>query len=257
MQMPVAARTVDDTVAAIYALDLEPIKLKLMDREEGQGWSREYAERMEIAYRRYLVLLAKRPGETFAPTRDIDKFWHGHILDTLKYAEDCERVFGYFLHHFPYFGMRGEADAQALADASETMARLYAEEFGDPLPASLPAAYCIKAGPSQDAAYCIKSQDAAYCIKSQDAAYCIKSQGVPQDAAYCIKGQGVSQDAAYCIKGQGLPKDAAYCIRTKDAAYCIKSQDAAYCIKSQPKDAAYCIKSTVDTVQRPRLDAAA
>ena len=109
--MTQASKPVAQTVAAIAALDLDPIKLKLMDPEEGQGWSREYVERMEVAYKRYLTLLAKFPEETIAPTKDVDKFWHAHILDTMKYAEDCERTFGYFLHHFPYFGMRGEKSA--------------------------------------------------------------------------------------------------------------------------------------------------
>ncbi len=26
--------------------------------------------------------------------------------------DDCARIFGYYLHHFPYLGMRGEADAK-------------------------------------------------------------------------------------------------------------------------------------------------
>lgn len=27
--------------------------------------------------------------------------WHAHILFTQKYAADCDRIFGSFLHHFP------------------------------------------------------------------------------------------------------------------------------------------------------------
>ena len=60
----------------------------------------------------------------------MDKFWHAHILDTRKYIEDCERVFGCYLHHFPYFGMRGADDAAALARAGERTRALYEEEFG-------------------------------------------------------------------------------------------------------------------------------
>src|SRR5205814_958393 len=109
------------------------IKLKLMDAEEGQGWSREYADQMALAYKRFLALMVKFPEQTIAPTKDIDKFWHGHILDTIKYAEDCQNVFGYFLHHFPYFGMRGAEDAAALAEAGRQTAQLYAKEFGAPI----------------------------------------------------------------------------------------------------------------------------
>src|SRR6266849_4883328 len=114
-------------------------KIKLMDPEEGQGWSREYVNQMAIEYKRFLTLSVKYSEETIAPSKDVDKFWHGHILDTMKYAEDCQNVFGYFLHHFPYFGMRGEEDAANLAEAGRTTKRLYEQEFGEAVQAK--AAY--------------------------------------------------------------------------------------------------------------------
>jgi len=171
MQTNVSVRPVEQVVAAIRALDLDPIKFKLMDPEEGQGWSRAYADRLEVAYRGFLTLLVTHPGETLAPCKDVDNFWHGHILDTLKYAEDCDRVFGCFLHHFPYFGMRGDEDAANLARAAETTRRLYREQFGYGSDAT---AYCgaIKA---DSAAYCgtIRTGE-AYCgaIKADGPAYC-------------------------------------------------------------------------------------
>ena len=172
MQTNISARPVEQVVAAIRVLDLEPIKFKLMDPEEGQGWSRDYADRMEVAYRRFLTLLATHPEETLAPCKDVDKFWHGHILDTLKYAEDCDRAFGHFLHHFPYFGMRGDEDAANLVRAAATTQRLYREEFGHGPEGT---AYCgaIK---GDTPAYCgaIRADDAAYCgaIKADSPAYC-------------------------------------------------------------------------------------
>eukprot|EP01116_Phalansterium_solitarium_P017493 TRINITY_DN431_c0_g1_i1.p1 TRINITY_DN431_c0_g1~~TRINITY_DN431_c0_g1_i1.p1 ORF type:complete len:232 (+),score=15.46 TRINITY_DN431_c0_g1_i1:172-867(+) len=33
------------------------------------------------------------------PDVEVDKIWHKHILQTRKYAEDCQLVFGEFLHH--------------------------------------------------------------------------------------------------------------------------------------------------------------
>lgn len=56
------------------------------------------------------------------------------ILDTEKYAQDCERVFGYFLHHFPYFGMRGEEDAAKLAASAGETKGLFEQEFSSILP---------------------------------------------------------------------------------------------------------------------------
>jgi hypothetical protein len=131
-----------DDFKAIAALDLDPIKVKLMHEESGEGWSLEKANAVEFEYRRFLVLMKKFPQEQTAPLFDVDIFWHYHILDTMKYARDCEDVFGYFLHHFPYIGLRGEADEQAHHRVGERMRELYEETFGE--------AY-VRAAPQQSA----------------------------------------------------------------------------------------------------------
>jgi hypothetical protein len=190
-------KPVEQIVAAIEALDLEPIKFKLMDPEEGQGWSRQYVEKMAIAYKRFLTLLVTHPESTVAPSKDIDKFWHGHILDTMKYAEDCERVFGYFLHHFPYFGMRGEEDAVALANAGQEMQRLYAQEFGEAMP--------VAAEQAKGAAFCMaavkSATNAAFCMAAvkpvTNAAFCMAAVKPVQDAAFCMAAVKPAQDAAF------------------------------------------------------------
>lgn len=169
-----SSKPVAQIVSAIKALDLDPIKVKLMGTDEGHGWSREYADRMEVAYRRFLTLLVTHPETTVAPSKEIDKFWHAHILDTMKYAEDCQQVFGYFLHHFPYFGLRGADDAAQLAQAGQDMERLYQQEFGEPMPTEASAAYCMAAKP----AYCMAAKpkaDAAYCMAAKPA-YCMAAK---------------------------------------------------------------------------------
>ena len=113
-------------------IDLSMVTLKLMDSEEGEGWSAEHCERIELEYRRYLALSREYPDKPIVPSRLVDKFWHFHILDTQAYAEDCDRAFGYFLHHYPYFGMRGEEDAQALGLAYDDTLALYEVHFGTP-----------------------------------------------------------------------------------------------------------------------------
>ncbi|AXA92028.1 glycine-rich domain-containing protein-like [Massilia sp. YMA4] len=117
---------------AIAELDLEPIKVKLMHAESGEGWTLERANAVEFEYRRFLYLMKKFPNEQTAPLQDVDTFWHYHILDTLKYATDCQRVFGYFLHHFPYIGLRGEADERAHERVGARMKELYEDTFGEP-----------------------------------------------------------------------------------------------------------------------------
>jgi hypothetical protein len=115
----------------IAALDLDPIKVKLMHVESGEGWSLEKANAVEHEYRRFLYLMKTYPTEQAAPLMDVDIFWHYHILDTQKYAVDCESVFGYFLHHFPYIGLRGEDDLIAHERLGKRMAEIYEEAFGE------------------------------------------------------------------------------------------------------------------------------
>jgi hypothetical protein len=121
----------NEEFSVIEALDLDPIKVKLMHEESGEGWSLEYANAVEFEYRRFLYLMKKFPNEQTAPLFDVDVFWHFHILDTMKYAVDCEQVFGYFLHHFPYIGLRGEEDVEAHHRVGERMRELYEETFGE------------------------------------------------------------------------------------------------------------------------------
>jgi hypothetical protein len=116
---------------AIASLDLEPIKVKLMHEASGEGWSLERANAVEFEYRRFLMLMKKYPHEQTAPLVDVDTFWHYHILDTLKYAADCDAVFGHFLHHFPYIGLRGEDDEAAHIRVGLRMKTLYEETFGE------------------------------------------------------------------------------------------------------------------------------
>jgi hypothetical protein len=162
MKISEKRRTTRQMIEAIEALDLGPVKFKLMDPQEGRGWSREVVERMELEYKRYLTLVANYPREAIVPDKDVDKFWHAHILDTRKYIDDCERVFGYYLHHFPYFGMRGADDAAALAKAGERTRELYEAEFG--------------AEPGRtDCAFCSVARE-AFC-SAAGAAFCSASTG--------------------------------------------------------------------------------
>ncbi|HEU4372848.1 MAG TPA: glycine-rich domain-containing protein-like [Telluria sp.] len=113
----------------IAELDLEPIKVKLTHVESGEGWSRAYADAVEFEYRRFLYLMKRFPNEQAAPLFDVDVFWHYHILDTMKYADDCDAVFGYFLHHFPYVGLRGADDLELHHRVGERMRELYEQTF--------------------------------------------------------------------------------------------------------------------------------
>ena len=123
-------QNLDLAAADIDALDLSMIKLKLQDSEEGPGWSAERCDAVEIDYKRFLALKRAYPDQEIVPNKEVDVFWHQHILDTEKYAQDCEVLFGTFLHHYPYFGMRGEEDHANLCAAFTETQELYELHFG-------------------------------------------------------------------------------------------------------------------------------
>ena len=106
-------------------------KLTRAPEQEGLGWSMEMADKVEVKYKKWLFLKRKYENEIIPPTHDIDAFWHAHILDTHAYFRDTAAIFGKYLHHYPYFGMRGKADEEKLTVAFENTRKLYQDEFGE------------------------------------------------------------------------------------------------------------------------------
>jgi len=110
-------------------LDLNTVRDALMEKK---GWSLERAEAACTEYVRFLTLLKMKPGFMLVPwpnaegQDDLDQFWHQHILDTAKYAADCNRLFGRMIHHNPHV-VRGSGQE---SEAVEKTQRLYARTFG-------------------------------------------------------------------------------------------------------------------------------
>lgn len=113
----------------INLIDFTMAKTKMSSEEGDLHWSREKADAVEELYKKFLFLNRKYAGDPIPPPADVDRFWHFHILDTLAYHRDCQAIFGGYLQHYPYFGMRGPDDEQALRSAFERTKRLYSEEF--------------------------------------------------------------------------------------------------------------------------------
>ena len=131
MDQPIARISIaqeDALKVALEQLDFGPIKAKMV---YSNGWSIEYAREVEKWYKRFLFLGHKYRSESLVVNKAIDEFWHNHILDTRKYIEDCNALFGYYVHHFPYFGMRGKQDEENLQVAYERSNRLFLAEFGE------------------------------------------------------------------------------------------------------------------------------
>lgn len=111
-------------------LDLESIAQRLMHPEDGLGWNSQQASRAIERYKMFLCLIYLYPNQAIVPTREIDIVWHFHILDTCKYAEDCERLFGYYLHHNPNFIAEDEVDNLVFVEGFNNTVALFAECFG-------------------------------------------------------------------------------------------------------------------------------
>jgi hypothetical protein len=126
-----AAEATEIFMSDIDQLDFTLVKRKLQDTEEGLGWRRALCNEAEREYKRFLALKRTYPEKDIVPNKIVDAFWHQHILDTEKYARDCEEIFGYFVHHYPYFGMNGKKDAQNLTNAFEESVELYQRHFSE------------------------------------------------------------------------------------------------------------------------------
>ncbi len=114
-------------------IDLRPIFFKMQCEGEtlnGEAIDFDVAER---TYRQFLTLHANHPGRTIVPSELLDLVWHYHILDTRKYVADCERIFGGYLHHDPYFGIGSDESYEANQRAWRETQVLWEAEFGEPL----------------------------------------------------------------------------------------------------------------------------
>jgi hypothetical protein len=122
----------DAVTAALRAVSeiyLSPINEKLQYDNPGL-WSNETIAQTEIDYRRFLALNLLYPSTTLVVNKILDDYWHQHILDTHKYAADCDKLFGFFLHHYPYFGMRDDEDGRRILEAFAVTQQLWDEAFG-------------------------------------------------------------------------------------------------------------------------------
>ena len=81
-------------------------------------------------YLRFLVLCAEYPDRPLAPTRDIDRIWHLHMLNPRAYSHDCKVFFGDLLDHDGGFGV-GDEEPDLMRIFGET-AKLWETRFGEP-----------------------------------------------------------------------------------------------------------------------------
>ncbi len=121
--------TIDEIALAFRNINLDPIIFKLVNPEEGEGWTLDKAARHAEEFKFFFYMHYKFPQRTFVPTVEIDDVWHCLIQDTVLYRALCEKHLGYFLDHFPYLGTRGEEDELLLKSLFEETKQTFAEHF--------------------------------------------------------------------------------------------------------------------------------
>ncbi|QUI62359.1 hypothetical protein GSF04_07455 [Pseudoalteromonas sp. A22] len=102
----------------LKGLDLNRITHRL---KTATGMTEADCLQAEVLYRQFLVLKSKYPNTPITPPQLADEVWHEHITDTLAYHNDCENLFGAFLHHIP------DEDNQ---ETWQKAVHLYQLEFG-------------------------------------------------------------------------------------------------------------------------------
>lgn len=93
-------------------------------------WVQEEALQCMGLYKDFLLLKKKHISESLVPTREIDEFWHNHILYTQHYFYDCQQIFGHYLHHEP---ASQDGDKEMLVREYLKTKQFYLDEFKRPL----------------------------------------------------------------------------------------------------------------------------
>lgn len=81
-------------------------------------------------YKNFLLLQKKHLGIPLVPSREIDEFWHNHILFTQQYTQDCLNIFGHYLHHQP---ASPHDNLEKLTNDYQLTKKLYFAEFNQHL----------------------------------------------------------------------------------------------------------------------------
>ena len=190
-------KPIEVMLAAIRSLDLESVKVRIMDPKLGEGWTRDYADSIERSYKTYLSMLVKHPeeAEDILLSKDVDEFWHTHILQTLKYHEDCEAVFGKYLHHNPHIGAVTDEDHAKREAQAEKTRLMYQREFGDA--ATYEAAWSGRTAAYSSVGAGTAAYSSASVVRAENAAYSSATAVRAENAAYSSATAVRAENAAY------------------------------------------------------------
>lgn len=96
-----------------------------------QGWTKEQRLVALERYKKWLRLKQHHLSSPLAPTRDIDLFWHLHMLSPVAYCRDCMRLFGKILDHDGGFG-KDPSELPELKRVFTQTAEWWEQMYGEP-----------------------------------------------------------------------------------------------------------------------------
>jgi hypothetical protein len=99
-------------------------------------------------YKRFITLKVENPSARLSPTKMMDEAWHYHILDTKRYAKDCQVLYGDFVHHSPSYGPLDSEEKQTVLEESfKRMYELYKQRFdSNPISCRASCGHCNSGG---------------------------------------------------------------------------------------------------------------
>ncbi len=126
-------------LAQLQQLDLQPIADKLIPIAQITATPAGIASRIVeqpiqhrlMAYLQFLFLMYRYPNLTLVPPRAIAPVWQAHILDTRKYYQDCQQLFGCLdlAHHQDCLLPLSGTDQQQLIHDFATTCALFEKHF--------------------------------------------------------------------------------------------------------------------------------
>ena len=131
-------------------LSFDPLGAARLSRGILASLSDEEIADAVLRYRKFLLLKARYPEQSVAPTELIDEVWHLHMLHPVAYAADCQSAFGFLLDHKPGFGSTPET-RPALDRRFAQTAALWEAEFGEP--------YCLAGQSGHNVIICADEDD--------------------------------------------------------------------------------------------------
>ena len=88
-----------DKVEQIDGFDYGPISKKV--NRDLNGVPQTYLDNGIENLKLYYVVALLDPANRHAVSRQVDPFWHAHVLFTRPYSDFCQHLYGHYIHHTP------------------------------------------------------------------------------------------------------------------------------------------------------------